>query len=306
MMASATSSRMAQTQMVMDLSQREMVYGTVEDYSRQKEVDFEKDLGLKAMLEVAGRPSERIMRTAQTMTVDFEPARIVDRIALTELMTHAETELAKAVLFEPAYIVGTRPVSELWAHIVNCKCPSWGLICRAITTLFLAVFACRWHLYDNLFIVRPEIMLHNLDKNIEKIKSTGRTPSTNPQSDLTTPHYTKTDLEKLNKDYPHLLECAHYYKLADNLKPDAEQRQQSFVKLEEVAKNTFVDVPDFSSYTEITPDTIRQHFLYAYLFKITDKDKDNSIKDIINSAKLVLDKAPEYLTKELNSNAPTA
>ena len=60
--------------------------------------------------------------------------------------------VAAAQPAERPYIMLTRPLSELGAHIWNHQLPSWQLVARVIKTLFLAVFGWRWHLCDQVLM----------------------------------------------------------------------------------------------------------------------------------------------------------
>lgn len=61
------------------------------------------------------------------------------------------------------YIMLTRPVSELGAHIRHCELPSWGLVARVIKTLALFIFT--WHLCDDILLPSDDGRLYNVIYN---------------------------------------------------------------------------------------------------------------------------------------------
>jgi hypothetical protein len=64
-------------------------------------------------------------------------------------------------------IVFTRPLKELYFHIINFKCPSLKLLVRSITVLFLGIF--RGHFSDHVMILantKEPIFIHSLEGKV--------------------------------------------------------------------------------------------------------------------------------------------
>src|ERR1700722_6850944 len=196
--------------------------------------------------------------------------------------------------FEEGTIVFTRPLHELWQHLTNYELPSWALIVRAISTLFMAIF--RWHLCDGIMLMRAEGIFHSFDGVVEKISPTGR------EIDSTTnairPYFQDDDIPQLEQ-YPHLLRRALFLRCRvttpETLNPAVHATRD--LTLTHLGNTQIVAVPNFVGYQEISEKAVRSYFASAYHKDITDRAEGNTIWTLLHSDRLqeVTDETVENL-----------
>ena len=174
--------------------------------------------------------------------------------------------------FKEGTIVFTRPLHELWAHIADCELPSWTLIARAISTLFMAIF--RWHLCDGIMLIRGEGVYHSFDGAVATIPFTGR-----QMDDLTNvirPYcveaelfplepptngsvYHRGDLDALLLQYPYITNAALCLRCRDNtpVTQNPAKHDMKNLILKSDSKTQTVAIPSFDKYPEISAQTCK-------------------------------------------------
>ncbi len=188
---------------------------------------------------------------------------------------------------DPGTLVLSRPLHELWLHVQNCELPSWQLIARAISTLFLALF--RGHFCDGILLLRPEAIYHSFHGKIEEMPATGR--HNDSQNEFKFPFYRLEDGVEFNASYPHLMEAALYLSCKkETPSPQSSEGYKMKERLDLVSDkappNTIVSIPDFSRCAEISAQTMRAYFANAYDLAITDREVDNTLATLIYSDRL--------------------
>lgn len=186
--------------------------------------------------------------------------------------------------FEEGTIVVTRPLHELWGHITACELPSWTLIARAISTLFMAIF--RWHLCDGIMLLRGEGFYHNSQGHVEMIASTGKELAA--LANIIRPYFTQNDWQTINTLYPHALSTALLLRCRDAV-PVAQSPANHALKNMELhlaTKMQAILIPDFDNYAELTAQTVRSYFAQAYRKEITDQEEGNTLWTLVTSDRL--------------------
>jgi alpha-N-acetylglucosamine transferase len=158
-------------------------------------------------------------------------------------------------------IVATRPLKELFLHVVNLKCPSIRLIARSIHVLFFSIF--RWHFSDNVMMTvgkeKPKF-IHSLKGNVEI--------------------YSK---EEMQKNYPFMVESALCY----SLKKEIPAISPGYDLGEAGNGNRKIDFNGKSvEIKPLTAQTVRE-FFHANGINLTTKEKGNSLWNLFRSNLLV-------------------
>lgn len=191
-------------------------------------------------------------------------------------------------LYEEGTVVITRPLQELWSCIKNLKLPPWQLALRSIKVLVLALFTK--HFYGEMLLLRSEGLYHSMKGKVEKVTATGKEenyfPGTRLSSDMPSPFFTKQDLKKFKEQYPFLLEQALYLRPKDTNLTHYRSNESHPRYHEELTPRTFVTLPDFKNYEAITPQSVSNYFRKMCGIQVTEKIKENSITDFINSKRL--------------------
>lgn len=95
----------------------------------------------------------------------------------------------------PGTLIFTRPLKELFSHVIHLTCPSRQLLKRVITVLALSIF--RWHFCDHVMIkLEDQIIAHSLQGRVDF-----------------------PDVNLFAMEYSHLVKQALFYKLNDD-QPD--------------------------------------------------------------------------------------
>ncbi len=187
--------------------------------------------------------------------------------------------------FEEGTIILSQPLHELWQHITNCELPSFQLIARAISTLFLALFT--WHLCDGILLMRAEGLYHSFNGRIEMVTATGR--AHHQSIDRVAPYYTGGDTLIIEEQYPRILVAACYLRCTREARKlpipwDHEWKEINFA--EEGRKPSISAIPNFDKYPEISAQTIRSYFANAYGRAITDREEGNTLASLVYSERL--------------------
>ncbi len=205
---------------------------------------------------------------------------------LPQLPIQPGLKTAMLALPSPASIVVTRPVKELGLAIIGLKLPSWELIGRVIKVLVLGIF--RWHLCDRVLLVQNDYDLSSYEGRISL--------------EIYHSMKGKVVLEKaseINKQYPFMLDAAYYlsYKIDNKyVEPSKEDHPDQKVLLHVgETSDTFVRMPVFANYKEISPQTIREFYSNFFGIAITPKKTGNSISDLFNSKLFKLSETPSSL-----------
>jgi hypothetical protein len=202
--------------------------------------------------------SEVIQHTANTSEPILTPLiPEKDLNASIDCIT-AQLLVSYAVASKPT-LVATRPLAELKMHLKNRQRPSVRLLARCVQVIALALF--RRHFYDNLLLLRPEALIHSLNRRVQVIYNTGR-------QDLHL-YFTKNDLAQFDKQFPYLLQSSHYYRVKGD--PHGSLKASHPSKCIELVKNTKVKVPDFSGYKKIQASSIIEYFEGFHHLHLTDR-----------------------------------
>ncbi|MBI2742807.1 MAG: hypothetical protein HYX48_02710 [Chlamydiales bacterium] len=187
--------------------------------------------------------------------------------------------------FEPGTILVTRPLHELLAHVSNCELPSWTLLARTVSVLFMAIF--RWHFCDNVLLERAEKIVHSIDGRVEIIKATD-TRVDSLIGDHFSPVFTPQDLSDFNQRFPHMLDSSLQLKpkTTDTL-PDPQTPHPSGI-WQPLNQKHPAHVPLFDAYTEITPQTVSDYFRNFANTAITSHAEGNTIYSLLTSENLVV------------------
>ena len=186
--------------------------------------------------------------------------------------------------FEAGTIVVTRPLHELWQHITHCELPSWTLIARTISTLFMAIF--NWHLCDGIMLLREEGFYHNSEGRVAMIPSTGK--ELVALAHQIRPYFAHNDWQAINTLYPHALSAALFLRCSDAA-PVAQnpgKHDWKDLNLHLATKTRAAIFPDFAGYAELSAQTVRSYFVRAQNKEITDQEEGNTIWTLINSDRL--------------------
>jgi hypothetical protein len=140
-------------------------------------------------------------------------------------------------------VIVTRPLRELWSHIVNFTCPRFELIWRAIKVLVLSIF--RWHFCDQVLLHDKGFFLPNIHHSLQG-------------------QVTVEDADTINQTHPYLLENGIRLKL------------RSWVELMEAS---FCE----RNPSEVDAQYIRDYLLDRHAIDLTGKPSGSTIYDLLHS-----------------------
>lgn len=146
------------------------------------------------------------------------------------------------------YIILTRPVSELGAHIWNRELPSWGLVARVIKTLALFIF--RWHLCDDILMPAEGQLGDHRWSRILFVSRDGNVIDYLRQG--------------FDENYPHMIEKAWKRTTIEN--PQNADHVTSSVE-----------------FRNLNPQTVCEYFRQIYQVQLTNKERGNTLYDLAYS-----------------------
>jgi hypothetical protein len=158
----------------------------------------------------------------------------------------------------PGCILVARPITEFLNHLKNGEMPSFALIARVIKAFVLYIF--RGHLCDYVFLVKNEGILHSIIGRLEIIS-----------------------MAELEAAYPKLFKSCYILICDDKTKLNTEKFTAYPYKQYYVGGLTYHRDADLSSLKEITPQSIAEYYLNYYGVQLSNKKKDHTILDLLNS-----------------------